>query len=311
MAGFGLDPAWAREQIRCELTNRRPTVDVEIANPLFARMGMEKPRKTGRYRCNAHDAACPAYCEILGGNVDPTTVLYDDPAQLGVDLPESVHRLFADVHAGYAPKPILIQKWAGDGWGGGVREFRHDVMVWVGKNPRAYTVAHEFAHLLSALRNDAPMIDPGVIDRYRRQVVGDFVGAFDHPIVHEILAEYGFDTAAESRERCEQYIAAFDRQIARNPWSDLHLATGYAHMLTVYETADLTPRASERVKQFDPGVHALGQRIATAVRAWGDSNEPMIAALHRLCAGLPNGDYIAANTYARSALVARFWNGAA
>ncbi len=309
--GFGSAPQWAREQIACRLTNRRPTVDVEIANPFEAMMRVEPPRKTGRYRCSDRDAACPAYCEILGGNVDPTTVLYSDTADLGVALPDSVHRLFADVRDGYAPKPVLMQKWSGNGWSGGVREFRHDVMVWLGNDPTPYTVAHELAHLLSSLRYDAPMTDPAVTDGYKRQVIGDVIGVFDHPVAHAILAEYGFDTAAESREKCQQFIESFKAQRVRNEWSDLHTALGYAHMLTVYATPELTSRASERVHQFDEAICALGQRIAAAVRAWLETDEPMIIAIHRLCAQLPNGEYIARSVYARSAFLARFWNGAA
>lgn len=307
---LGLGPQWVPESILCRLMNRQPIVDVEVANFMLAAVGLQQPRKTGRYRCSARDSACPAYCELIGGNVDPTTVLYRGTGELGVPLPESVHRLFADVRDGFAPKPVLLQKWSGSGWNGGGREFRHDVMVWLGANAAPYTVAHELAHLLSALRNDVPMIDPAVTDGYKRQVIGDVIGVFDHVLAHDILAEYGFDTAAESRRKCEEFLAVLGQPLPRSSWVDVHLALSYAHMLTVYATPDVTPRISERIHRCDPTLHALGQRIAAAVRAWRKSPGAMVDVVHRLCAAIPNGEYIAASIYSRGAFAVRFWDGA-
>jgi hypothetical protein len=161
-------------------------------------------------------------------------------------------------------RPIFFEFWDRDG---GMRFYQDRVRIWLPKNgPNVgATVAHELAHIIVAKERRAPRLDPERPGQPERRILSDLISIPDHQLVHRLMWDYGVLPADDARSYSEWFLQGIPKAPILRGDQNVHLAVGYAMMLTVFRCDTLIPAISSAMRNKSPRMHSLGEQLSDYV----------------------------------------------
>lgn len=150
---------------------------------------------------------------------------------------------------------------------GGMRETRTHVKIWLktGIENVTHTLAHELAHVINQRETSPPRLYPGKPGQPERQLLSDLINIPGHQRVHRIMADFGFDTKGEVREKSARFLEGIAGAPLDRDGASIGLSTGYALVLAVYGDDELVDRIRSAMRAKSPHAADLGERLAAYV----------------------------------------------
>jgi hypothetical protein len=193
---------------------------------------------------------------------------FSDLPDHGIVIDEHLQAIYDRADSLWPDRPIIFDITYNEAnVSGGVRVYQDSVTVWLKRasDDARHTLAHELAHVINERLVDSPCLDPNKPGYRERIILSDLINIPEHQKVHDLMAEYGFDTVREAREKSIGFL----RNVASAPFDksgkNVHLSVGYAMMLSVFRTEDLIGQISIAMHRKGQAVSVLGERLAEYV----------------------------------------------
>jgi hypothetical protein len=183
------------------------------------------------------------------------------------------------------PQRSIAFKAADPGYRGRVRIEQRRLLIWF--SPKSvdvdYVLAHEFANAVDDALNAGLRIDPKRPVGVSRQLVSDLSGLMAHRAVNAILNEYGVDVETENRQETREFIDGIRSTQTWSTGTNLHLAIGYAHALSVDQNAQTTAALEDAMSMRPASEVEIGRALAQIVEAHVRDRTARIDAWRDLC----------------------------
>jgi hypothetical protein len=182
----------------------------------------------------------------------------------GVTIVPGTEAIYNRAEALCAGRPISFEFWDKDG---GMRFYQDRVRIWLPENgPNVgATVAHELAHIIVAKERNAPRLHPDRPGQPERRILSDLISIPDHQLVHELMGDYGVLPADDARSYSEWFLQGVAKAPMLPGDQNVHLAVGYAMMLTVFRYDALIPAIASAMRSKSPRMHRLGEQLSDYV----------------------------------------------
>jgi hypothetical protein len=209
-------------------------------------------------RCLGARQDCPRSCIFMGGAKLPHEREVGTLKDAGITVSTSLSDLEKRA-VNSLGKPILYvlldpTTRKGD-YRAGIREYADRLVIWI--NPLAvdfeYSLAHEYGHGLTMANPDFAYLDPdtGNLSTEDRSIAGLASSVVDHPMVHRILNELGYDTLAEARRRTADGLASLNPASATNINRAFARADSRARKFVFVNAEALTAFRSEETSNLE------------------------------------------------------------